>query len=820
MFVGRTGAAGLRRRLSSPSGFISVGLVVSLAVGSVAVALGQGASRLLMDLGDGASWLPTNPRGAVTLVDGASGRPTAEVQLAAGDDAELKVVERGGSVYVLDVTTGVLTRIDAATLKAPKAVSTGGSSVLAGCGQAFAVDSEAGVISVLDESTLEPVGAPIELGSPIVQSVVDGSCTVFSLLDDGTVVPISTDGTVGPSLRVADSGDAASLSVVDGAAFVVDEADPAVAPLTPDGVGDRIDLDLPAGDLEVPDAASGSLPVLAEDGTLAVVETGTGSVTKVKVPTPEGAELGAPVVNGGLLYVPDFSSGTALVVEIAAGSVKEAIDVTDGTTFDLFVDDGIVFANDPKSDRAVVVDDTGSVRNVTKFDEEVAQNASQPAQTPEKLTPIPQSPQEENESEFPSLVDNPAPGQSELPRLIDPPVAPPADPGPPSDAPAPPAQVPVPGPAGPPAPEQPPGPPPAPAPEPPPSPEPPPAPEPPVPPVPHDECPGIEGDQPVGTDCTPAPGQPVIGQVSAKDRVATVPFSPPSDGGQIVSYALRVIEGGAPQDVQQSGEHQFTATFADCATVKFVVDAIGTDGEATSSAPSAGTALCQAPGKVGNLRVTDRTSDSITIAWDAPSGTGPFSYEIRYGDGPKPTDKTSFTATGLTPDTAYDFRVVALGPAGPGPEATTSDRTKPPPKPAFVTIRECRDGKELPGGGHRAYYGESCSQGSPTGRTFQVLSGPYAGYEPLYRYTRDRDTDQGYMREYYLKPGAAPDGGWGGGDVIGYVGGGAGPQIKAHRWDYWDGSYSWKAWSFGTDWPGFQPGNNNRASVDPVFRAE
>ena len=51
----RPDVTGLRRRLSSPSGFISVGLVVSLAVGSLAVALGQGASKMLMDLGDGAA---------------------------------------------------------------------------------------------------------------------------------------------------------------------------------------------------------------------------------------------------------------------------------------------------------------------------------------------------------------------------------------------------------------------------------------------------------------------------------------------------------------------------------------------------------------------------------------------------------------------------------------------------------------------------------------------------------------------------------------------------------------------------------------------
>ena len=684
------------------------------------------------------------------------------------------------------------------------------------------MDAAAGVVSVLDELTLEPVGEPIELGSPVMQSVVDGDCTVFSLLDDGTVVPIGTNGTVGASFRVAGSGDAAALSVVDGTAVVVDEADPSVAPLTSDGPGDRIGLDIPAGDLKVPAAASGSLPVLSEDGAVAVVEPSTGSVRYVTLPEQDGADLGAPVVNGDLLYVPDFSSGKTLVIGVAGGTLEDVIDVSDGE-FELFVDDRIVFANDAQGNGAVVVDDTGAVRHVTKYDEEVAANAEQPVETPEKLTPIPQSPQEERDSEFPSLVDQPEPGESEFPALVDPPPAPgpPGNPGPPSDPapgdpgatePGPPTEVPVPGPAGP---TGPPGDPPAP-------------PEPPAPPpAPVDACPDVPGEQPPGTDCTPAPnapGQPAITGASAADLAATVDFAPGS-GGQVDSYRLRVVENGndiQPKDVQGNGQNRFTVSFADCKTVQFAVVAVGPGGESSSPLSQAVT-TCQAAGQVDNLRVVDKetTADKITMTWKPPSGTGPFIYEVwGFGQGRAQTDQTSFRASGLKADTSYDFRVVAIGPGGAGPEASTRGRTNPPPKPPTDTIRECRDGKELPGGGHRAFYDETCSQGSPTGRTFQVLSGPYAGYEPLYRYSRLVQRDPSYMNEFYLKTGGPPDGSWGNGKVIGYVGGGNGPQIKAHRWDHWDGSYSWKAWSFGTSWPGFQPGAANRATVDPVFRAE
>ncbi len=118
---GGSAVTALHRRLSSPSGFISVGLVVSLAVGSAGVALGQGASRVLMDLGDGASWLPTNP---------AVPSPSS---------------------------TG--TWIDGRTLRAPKSVSTGGaSSVLGGQGVAYVLYAENGTVRVLDQTSLEPLG--------------------------------------------------------------------------------------------------------------------------------------------------------------------------------------------------------------------------------------------------------------------------------------------------------------------------------------------------------------------------------------------------------------------------------------------------------------------------------------------------------------------------------------------------------------------------------------------------------------------------------------------------------------------------------------
>ncbi|HZI97523.1 MAG TPA: fibronectin type III domain-containing protein, partial [Actinomycetales bacterium] len=412
-------------------------------------------------------------------------------------------------------------------------------------------------------------------------------------------------------------------------------------------------------------------------------------------------------------------TGDALMIGVATGAVQQVIDVSDGD-FELSVDDRIVYANDARGNGAVTVDDTGAVRHVTKYDEQVAANAEQPVETPEKLTPIPESPQNDRDSEFPTITDDDQPDESEYPSLVDPPPAP--APGPPDNAgpptePGPPVEEPVPGPTGPAGPPD----------------EPPAAPEPPAPPAPPaDACPDLPGEQPTGTDCTPAPGQPVIGTVSAKDRVATVPFTPPSDGGAIDHYTLRVTAGSP--DIAQSGEHEFTVTFGKCRTVKFVVDAVGADGTTTSSAPSDATAVCQAPGKVGNLRVTERTDTTITVSWNAPGGTGPFTYEIwGFGQGRKQTDKKSFKAKGLDPDKAYDLHVVAIGPEGKGGQASTSGRTKPPPMPAKVGI--CESNTNGGGAGNSIYTWSTCGGGK-----FKLLTEKWQTYDiPIYKMYRFKD---------------------------------------------------------------------------------
>ncbi|WP_066361334.1 fibronectin type III domain-containing protein [Herbidospora mongoliensis] len=98
----------------------------------------------------------------------------------------------------------------------------------------------------------------------------------------------------------------------------------------------------------------------------------------------------------------------------------------------------------------------------------------------------------------------------------------------------------------------------------------------------------------------------------------------------------------------------------------------------------------QAPSAPAALVVTNRTATSVTLSWGASTdNVGVASYTInRGGTAAGSTAATNFTVTGLTPNTAYTFTVVARDAAGntSGPSnqvsATTLAQTT-----AFVALR-------------------------------------------------------------------------------------------------------------------------------------
>ncbi|GJM71113.1 hypothetical protein HMSSN036_33290 [Paenibacillus macerans] len=71
------------------------------------------------------------------------------------------------------------------------------------------------------------------------------------------------------------------------------------------------------------------------------------------------------------------------------------------------------------------------------------------------------------------------------------------------------------------------------------------------------------------------------------------------------------------------------------------------------------------PTAPGQLRVTETAPTSVSLAWDASTdNVGVTGYTVAYGTGSINVTGTSATITGLSPDTAYTFKVTARDAAG------------------------------------------------------------------------------------------------------------------------------------------------------------
>ena len=106
-----------------------------------------------------------------------------------------------------------------------------------------------------------------------------------------------------------------------------------------------------------------------------------------------------------------------------------------------------------------------------------------------------------------------------------------------------------------------------------------------------------------------------------------------------------------------------------------------------------------APPAPRNLRITSRGTNKISLSWSSRSGVR--SYRVRYGSITRTTSGTSYTATGLSSNRSYTFRVAAYGNgttyrATYGSDATASGSTTrrptatptptPKPKPGWSAV--------------------------------------------------------------------------------------------------------------------------------------
>lgn len=357
----------------TPGRTIAGGLAATLLLAGVAFAAGKGIASAGFSTHAGTAWLGTTPRGSVTLVDGTSGRPSAEIVLPGTAGHRLQISQDGDTILVYDPSTGVLTKIDSGRLTAgPARATVPGVRLVAGAKAAYLVDYGAGTVQRIDLATLENVGAVIRVPGHLGTAGVDAQGTLWlPRADDGMVVPV-TSGGLGTPVDVQGRGSNMAVSVVRGRPVVVDGTKGRVSVLTATGV---------AWSAALPGAASGAallapatqdkgrLPLVDKTGgRLFVVDTDAHKVQSVRLDNGGGHDLGAPAMNGDRVYIPDQSTGSVLVYSTTHHTWEPSFPVGGKAgPIDTLPENDAVYFNDTESSHAVVVGADGTPRPVQKF---------------------------------------------------------------------------------------------------------------------------------------------------------------------------------------------------------------------------------------------------------------------------------------------------------------------------------------------------------------------------------------------------------------------------------------------------------------------
>lgn len=359
---------------STPNRTIAGGLAATLILAGAAFVAGKGIASATLSTHAGSVWLTTTPRGSITLVDGTSGRPSAEITLPGTAGHHLQISQDGNDILVYDPATGVLTKIDSGRLTVgPARATVPGVRLVAGPKAAYLVDYGAGTAQRIDLATLQNVGPAIRISGRLGTAGVDDQGTLWvPRSDDGMVVPVTPAG-LGTPVDVQGKGSSLAVSIVNGRPVVVDATKGRVSVLTGTGVAWSAALPgVRAGAALLAPATQDKtrLPLIDKTGgRLYVVDVNAHTVRSVPVDTGGGRhDLGAPAMNGDRVYVPDQGTGSVLVYSTSRDTWEPSFPVGGKPgPIDTLPENGVVYFNDTGGSKAVVVGADGTPHPVDKF---------------------------------------------------------------------------------------------------------------------------------------------------------------------------------------------------------------------------------------------------------------------------------------------------------------------------------------------------------------------------------------------------------------------------------------------------------------------
>jgi hypothetical protein len=619
-------------RIPKSRGDRATAVIATAVVGALVIAaavFGVGISSANPALADVGAWLWSSSRGAVVHANGLSGEVDGRITATGSKGRQLKVVEDGATVLLVDEQSGVVSRIEPSQLKVTQTrnFETIGLQLVVAGDIAYAIDPE-GTVQRIDPATLDAVGPAIPLPRPLGGAGIDGGGRLWVPVPaDGEIVPVRA-GVREKEIKVGEPGDPLALTIAGGLPIVTNTRTSSATVIGEDGSTGRIALPAQvagAGDEPVlsPVSTEGPLaPILVPgpDGLVVVIDTDSRAPQSVKLSSVADPEnLGVPQMLGSRVYIPDSRTGGLVVWDSATGGAPQEIPISGRPgKLDVFVKDGQLWANDQAGDRAVVIDVEGRRHEIDKNDEDVPG----PTRTPK---PMPTPKAQPTGEPDPSRPPDPVPTEPvEEPDPVPTPTK---------------TRKPTPTPSRTPSP----------------------------------------------TPSAVAPRAP--GTVSARSGPGKVDvmFSP-SPGGEVAHYTLTASPSGGevtPQRVDAEGPFQFEFRGGDCGTdYTFTVVAHWEGGE-VSSEPSAGAKPCVAPGTPSGFQAKAKNKGA-DLTWSAPGNAGEgTTYALTGAVTKNGVAGTSFSAEGLKNNAKHEFTLKARNAAGEGEGSVSATVDLAYPKQAY-----------------------------------------------------------------------------------------------------------------------------------------
>jgi YVTN family beta-propeller protein len=359
------------RITSTTAGVLVVGVFAIVMVGHHAV------SNEVISAQPDTVWFSSSSTGSVSLLDGLTVTRAAYLQNVAPLGDTMQTVQSGADAYLVDQTKGTVTRLDGELLQAGKTISFG-SSVYATGLQIFSNGSVSWIetgssigddsVQQVDPKTLSAIGRPIISSTPLQQAVLAPNGVLWSIDKDGDV-----DSYAGASLRsqakIGYSGQA-DLVMQGNTPVVVTQSysRSQVLVLNPASgeVQSTFSLSIPVTSSGWVTAGSAGVVSVLDEGSdhIQTFDSETGAIVSSQLGIQEPSTpdvLGTPVISGGIIYVPDVTSGKVFLVRASNGRLLNAFPLqVDRNAFYLTVQHNFVWYDVPTSYQAGIITTKGA----------------------------------------------------------------------------------------------------------------------------------------------------------------------------------------------------------------------------------------------------------------------------------------------------------------------------------------------------------------------------------------------------------------------------------------------------------------------------